>query len=233
MDEKEKLENISRNHSYSKGIMVDSISYCFNILTRHLKGKSILELGPAEGLMTELLIKITEDLTIVEGSKTYSDSLSIKYPKIKVFNNLFENFEPNRKFDTIILGHVLEHVEEPIELLIKIKSWLNDDGIIFCTVPNAESLHRQAAVLMGILESNDTLNNSDIIHGHRRVFSPDLFKSVFNKAELEIIKFGGYWLKPLSNLQIENDWTQQMIDAFMKLGEQYPQIAGEIYIIAK
>lgn len=45
--------------------------------------------------------------------------------------------------------------------------------------------------------------------------------------------FGGYWLKPVSNGQIEENWTGKMVEAFMKLGERYPDIAAEIYIIAK
>ena len=50
---------------------------------------------------------------------------------------------------------------------------------------------------------------------------------------LEIEAFGGYWLKPLSNGQIEQDWTPQMVEAFMKLGERYPDIAAEIYVVAR
>ena len=44
--------------------------------------------------------------------------------------------------------------------------------------------------------------------------------------------FGGYWIKPLSNGQIEQNWTAEMLEAFMELGERYPDIAGEIYVVA-
>lgn len=44
---------------------------------------------------------------------------------------------------------------------------------------------------------------------------------------------GGYWFKPLSDSQIEKDWTQELIQAFLMLGEEYPDIAGEIYLIAE
>lgn len=44
--------------------------------------------------------------------------------------------------------------------------------------------------------------------------------------------FGGYWLKPVANEQIMSSFTEDMVHAFMKLGERYPDIAGEIYIIA-
>ena len=72
----------------------------------------------------------------------------------------------------------------------------------------------------------------DLRHGHRRVFDPDRFRDIFRQAGLGIEIFGGYWLKPLANSQLENQWTPPMIDAFMRLGESYPEIAGEIYVVA-
>jgi hypothetical protein len=37
----------------------------------------------------------------------------------------------------------------------------------------------------------------------------------------------------VSNKQIEANWTPEMLDAFMQLGERYPDIAGEIYVVAR
>ena len=35
------------------------------------------------------------------------------------------------------------------------------------------------------------------------------------------------------NAQIEATWTAEMVHAFLKLGERYPDIAAEIYVVAK
>jgi hypothetical protein len=70
-------------------------------------------------------------------------------------------------------------------------------------------------------------------HGHRRVFNPESFRRCFLAAGLAIEVFGGYWLKPVSNAQIEATWTSQMLEAFMQLGERYPDIAAEIYVVAR
>ena len=61
----------------------------------------------------------------------------------------------------------------------------------------------------------------------RRVFNPESFRSAFTEAGLRVDIFGGYFLKPLSNSQIEHGWTPEMIEAFMQLGECFPNIAGE------
>ena len=85
---------------------------------------------------------------------------------------------------------------------------------------------------MGILREEDTLNELDLHHGHRRVFNPETFRNCVAPAGLKIEIFGGYWMKPVSNAQIEASWTPEMIEAFMVLGERYPDIAGEIYVVA-
>ena len=196
-------------------------------------GESILEMGPAEGVMTELLATTGKKLTLIEGSGLFCVNLRRRFPQANTIHSLFEEFEPNELFDNIILGHVLEHVEDPVDILSRAKRWLKPGvGRIFGAVPNARSLHRQAAVIMGILKEEDALNEMDIHHGHRRVFNPESFRNAFSQAGLKIEIFGGYWMKPVSNAQIEASWTPEMLEAFMVLGERYPDIAGEIYIVA-
>lgn len=146
--------------------------------------------------------------------------------------SLFEDYNPCRKFDNIVLGHVLEHVENPVDILRKCKSFLSDDGLILVAVPNCNSIHRQAAVKMGLLKCLNELNETDRYHGHRRVYSYQELREDFIAAGLRVVQSGGYWLKPVSNKQIEESWTEDMIWAFMQLGEEYPQIAAEIYMIA-
>lgn len=228
----ENLQKISQVSRYSAGVMPTAITYCGKILARHMKGESVLEMGPAEGVMTDWLAKSGKRVTVVEGSALFCDSLASRFPHIRVVHSLFENFKPGERFDTIVLGHVLEHVQDPVDILRRVRSWLSPGGCIFAAVPNARSIHRQAAVLMGMLSQEDALNATDVHHGHRRVFNPESFRAVFISAGLRVDIFGGYWLKPVSNGQIESDWTPAMVDAFMQLGERYPDIAGEIYVVA-
>ncbi|TFW06309.1 class I SAM-dependent methyltransferase [Oxalobacteraceae bacterium OM1] len=233
-DEKARLESISNQSLYAAGPSSAMVRYSFTVASRYLKGNSILEMGPAEGVMTELLAKIGMDLTVVEGSGSFCESLRSRFPKAKVFHSLFEDFQSEERFDNILLGHVLEHVQDPVAILRKVKGLLKPGtGRIFAAVPNARSLHRQAAVIMGMLPQEDALNEMDIHHGHRRVFNPESFRSCFCQAALDIEFFGGYWMKPVSNKQIEEHWTPEMLDAFMKLGERYPDIAAEIYVVAR
>jgi 2-polyprenyl-3-methyl-5-hydroxy-6-metoxy-1,4-benzoquinol methylase len=82
---------------------------------------------------------------------------------------LFEDYKPTEKFDNIILGHVLEHVENPQEVLALIKNWVKPDGINLCAVPNARFIQRQAAVKMGLIQSIFYQSKKDNHHGHLRI----------------------------------------------------------------
>jgi 2-polyprenyl-3-methyl-5-hydroxy-6-metoxy-1,4-benzoquinol methylase len=132
-----------------------------------------------------------------------------------------------------VLGHVLEHVIDPVAVLKLARAWLAPGGRVLAAVPNARSVHRQAAVIMGLLPVEDAMSEADIHHGHRRIFNPETFRQVFVESGMEIEMFGGFWLKPVSNNQIEHTWTPAMLEAFMKIGERYPDIAAEIYIVAR
>lgn len=233
-DEKAHLERISNVSLYAAGANSATIQYSFKIAERYLVGDTLLEMGPAEGVMTELLATTRKQMTLVEGSGLFCESLRKRFPQAKVVHALFEEYQPVELFDNIILGHVLEHVQDPVDILSRARQWLKrGTGRLFAAVPNARSLHRQAAVIMGLLPQEDALNEMDIHHGHRRVFTPETYRNAFYQAGLQVEIFGGYWMKPVSNKQIEANWTLQMLEAFMQLGERYPDIAGEIYIVAR
>ena len=230
--EVDRLDRIAADSWYSKGLNTLTVEHCAEIFARFWRGWRCLEMGPAEGVMTPFLSGAFPDLTLVEGAEAFCASLQQRFPQAKVVRSLFEDFQPEQRFDTIVLGHVLEHVENPIDVLRRAGSWLAEDGILCCAVPNARSLHRQAAVILGLLEEEHALNDTDRHHGHRRVYDPERFRADFFAAGLPIRHFGGYWIKPLSNAQMETSWTPEMVHAFMQLGERYPDIAAEIYVIA-
>lgn len=191
-----------------------------------------MELGPANGTMTELLIQDFKEIDLVEGSETQCDILREKFPSVRVTHSLFEDYEPERKYDIILLGHILEHVDNPVQILNRIKKWLKHNGKVFCAVPNSHSLHRQAGVVMGLLDFEGQLNDTDIKHGHRRVYHAETLRSDFVQAGYRVEHMGGYWLKTQSNKQIEQMGNPQMLEAYMSIGERYPDIAAELYIVA-
>lgn len=231
--ERERIEAIAADSWYASGPSPTSIRYMAGIFRRHWRGTRCLELGPAEGVVTEFLVDAFPDLTVVDGSQRFCDDLARRYPGATVVRSMFEDYEPHQQFDTVVLGHVLEHVIDPVDLLARVRPWVAPGGVILACVPHAQSIHRQAAVLMGLLPTENALNETDAHHGHRRVYSRAELEADFAAAGWTVAQTGGYWLKPLSNAQLSEQWTQEMLDAYMELGERYPDSAAEIYVVAE
>jgi len=118
-------------------------------------------------------------------------------------------------------------------LLERARDWVAPGGLALATVPNAHSLHRQAAVLMGLLPVENALNDTDRHYGHRRVYDLAGLRADFAAAGWTVTRTGGYWLKPVSNAQTAEHWTPEMLDAYLRLGERYPESAAEIYVVAE
>lgn len=206
------------------------ISYRYDALRPYLRGPAGLELGSAEGEMTRLLISHFESLVVVDAAGDLIGRIP-DTPGLTKVQSLFETFETDLRFDTIVMEHVLEHVAAPIALLVRARNWLKADGRILIGVPNANSIHRLVAVKMGLLGAADELNARDLQVGHRRVYSPATLRREIESAGLRIIDRGGVFFKPVSNKQMEDNWTEEMIEGFSKLGRDFPDHAAEIYAI--
>jgi len=99
-----------------------------------------LEVGGGHGLYVSEAINIIGDKAeydLVDISQS-----SIEMAKMMIGNNnvsyilsdIFD-YSPASKYDFITMGEVLEHVEEPVRLLKKLFTLLNDRGKLFITTP--------------------------------------------------------------------------------------------------
>jgi 2-polyprenyl-3-methyl-5-hydroxy-6-metoxy-1,4-benzoquinol methylase len=208
------------------------IDFRYETLRPHLQGPSGLELGPADGQMTRSLIHNFENLTIVDAS-TELLSLIPDDPRLTKVASLFEDYQPAGKFNTILMEHILEHIEHPVELMARAKTWLAPGGKMLLGVPNGNSIHRLAAVKMGLLKQPTELNERDHALGHRRVYTPRTFSKDAVAAGLEIVDSGGVFFKPLSNKQIQDNWDERMMRGFYELGKDFPDFAAELYLVCQ
>jgi 2-polyprenyl-3-methyl-5-hydroxy-6-metoxy-1,4-benzoquinol methylase len=208
------------------------IRFRYQTLKPHFRGPNGLELGPAEGEMTRYLVDDFARLTIVDGSAQLLARVA-DAPNLCKVHALVEEFEPRETFDTIILDHILEHVADPVQLLERVRRWSAADGRILLGVPNGHSIHRLVAVKMGLLGSPTELNERDHALGHRRVYTIETFRRDVEAAGLRILETGGVFFKPLSNQQIQDDWTEDMIQGFYELGKDFGEYSAELYAVCQ
>lgn len=206
----------------------------YQLLRRFFVGDTCLEFGPATGEGTAYLLDHFDSVVAVDGSQQAVDQLDKRYrtAKLSAVCSRFEDFHSATPFDTVVLAHVLEHVDTPHETLQIAKRLLAPGGVLIVDVPNAMSLHRQIGVEMGLLGKVTDLNETDHSLGHKRVYTPDTFRQEILDAGLRIVHFGGVFLKVLSNAQSEVTFSADQLAAMVTIGERYPDIAAEIYAIA-
>ena len=118
-------------------------------------------------------------------------------------------------------------------LLRRVSLWLKDDGRLLIGVPNAKSFHRLAAVKMGLLSNEYELNERDVALGHYRVYDLNSLTAHAEEAGLEVMEKGGVFLKFLSNAQIEEFFTEEMMEAFNSLSKEFYFNSAEVFIVCK
>jgi SAM-dependent methyltransferase len=232
--EKERLNRISSSWSSTTGANGQLVIYSYQTLKPFFLGKKCLELGSADGQMTKFLVSDFDKVVAVDGSEKFIETLQ----KLNIQNlipvcSLFENLNLNEKFSTVVMAHILEHVENPVDVIKIGARHLDEEGVLLIDVPNANSLHRLAAVKMGLLKQKDDLNATDLMLGHRRVYTSDLMKEHIEKAGLRVKSWGGHFLKTVSNAQMEQTWTKEMMDAYYEIGKDFPENAAEIYFVCQ
>ena len=102
---------------------------------------SLLELGSYKGDFTVRLLNHFQDVTCVEASSAAIAAAQERLgTRVKFVNSIFEAAQLPKRYDNIVLTHVLEHLDDPVSLLRRINDeWLSEDGRFFLVCPNHES----------------------------------------------------------------------------------------------
>jgi 2-polyprenyl-3-methyl-5-hydroxy-6-metoxy-1,4-benzoquinol methylase len=201
---------------------------------------NVLELGSSKGDLTSRLLSHFSDITCVEASEEAIEICKQKLPSdIQYVHSMFESAKLSKKYDNIILTHVLEHIDDPVQLLKKIKNeWLSENGKLFIVCPNANAPSRQIAVKMGLISHNSAITPAEKEHGHTITYSLDTLERDVTLSDLKVEHRSGIFFKALANFQ----WDQllgtdiiskEYLDGCYKLGQQYPDLCSSIMLICK
>lgn len=111
----------------------------FNIISRFSPNPGVVsDIGCSNGVMLDIFAE--------KGWKTWgvdpSENAKIANQKgHKIIKNFFEKAKLSGNFfDLVILNHTLEHMDNPVKVLGKVRSLLKQNGIVYIDVPNAAGL---------------------------------------------------------------------------------------------
>ena len=201
---------------------------------------SMLELGSFKGDFTARLTEHFSDLSCVEASDVAMEEARQRLgDKVQYFNSLFETVQLPRRYDNIVMTHVLEHLDDPIAVLSRInREWLAPGGRFFLACPNANAPSRQIAVKMGLIDHNAAVTPAEGLHGHRITYALDTLERDATRAGLKVIHRSGIFFKALANFQwdrlLKTDIiTPAYLEGCYQLGQQYPDLCSSIYLVCE
>ncbi len=189
---------------------------------------SLLELGLGHGYTTNIFANHFEQHVVLEGSPAVIRNFQEKYPECRaqIVQTYFEEFSTERQFDVIVMGFILEHVDDPLEILRHFRQFLAPGGKIFLAVPNAEVMNRRLGHLAGMLADLSALSENDHLLGHKRYYTVASLTSEVAQAGYRMDRLEGIYFKPFTTKQIVSlQLDRRIITALCDLGVNYPELS--------
>ena len=201
---------------------------------------SILELGSYNGAFTKRLLPYSDDVTCVEASdQAISVARKALGERVTFVEGLFEDVKLPKRYDNIVLTHVLEHLDDPVGVLRRVnEEWLSDEGRLFLVCPNANAPSRQIAVKMGLISHNSAVTPAEAEHGHRCTYTLDTLERDAAAAGLSVVYRTGIFFKALANFQwdrlLQTDIVSaEYLEGCYKIGHLYPDLCASIFLLCE
>lgn len=200
----------------------------------------LLELGSFKGSFTKRFLSHFDDITCVEASEVaIEEARSSLGDKVHYVHSRFETVSLPKRYDNIVLTHVLEHIDDPVLVLKRInEEWLTEDGRLFLVCPNANAPSRQIAVKMGLITHNTAVTPAEAKHGHRCTYTFDTLERDAIAAGLKVVHRSGIFFKALANFQwdrlLQTDIiSKEYLEGCYQLGQQYPDLCSSIFLMCE
>jgi SAM-dependent methyltransferase len=237
LDDSDNAENEKYSYTFDYDVMHP---YMIKSFAPFFNRGSLLELGSYKGDFTKRLLSYFDDVTCVEASNVVMEEAKEDLgDKVTFVNSLFEIVTLPKRYDNIVLTHVLEHLDDPILVLKRINDeWLAEGGRFFLVCPNANAPSRQIAVKMGLISHNAAVTPAEAAHGHRCTYSLDTLERDAVAAGLNVVHRSGIFFKALANFQwdrlLNTDIiTKEYLEGCYQLGQQFPDLCASIFLLCE
>lgn len=201
---------------------------------------NLLELGSHTGEFTRKLTARFSDITCVEASAEAVSAAKARLGDgVRIVQSTFETVTLDRRFDHIVLTHVLEHLDDPVGVLKRVNDeWLSDAGRLFLVCPNGNAASRQIAVRMGLISHHAAITPAEREHGHRITYTLDTLERDARAAGLKIVHRSGIFFKALANFQWDRLLATDIIspeylEGCYQLGQVYPDLCSSIFLVCE
>lgn len=148
------------------------------LITKVCEDKSVLDVG-CTGMGGRLHKNISKVSTELVGIDIDSERVSeMKKKGFEVYNKDAESFTLDRKFNVIVAGEIIEHLNNPSKFLDKAKNHLKSGGKLILTTPNIQSAHKIKKKISGGTSRKH----------HVLGFNKNLLKNLLERNGFEVIE---------------------------------------------
>ena len=145
-------------------------------------GSSVLDVGSASGYFGERLAGKGYYVVGVEQNEAAASVAAAFYDEF-VVADVEAGLRLSRKFDVIVLADVLEHLRQPLNVLIHLRDLLSSTGRFVISVPNVANIYVRLSLLFGRFEYAD---RGILDETHLRFFTLNSACALVQKAALRV-----------------------------------------------
>src|SRR4029453_9811097 len=172
------------------------------------RGRRLLDVGAAHGMLSRQLTQRGWRVTAIEGDPALAQAGARHCERMIPVNLDREIPVGEGPFDVIVYGDVLEHLVDPLRVLVELDRCLVPGGFVIISLPNIAHLWIRLLLLVGRF---DYLDRGILDHSHLRFFTERSMRAMLLGAGLRIGRFTAH-PEPLYQI-LPVSWHRQWVAA--------------------
>jgi SAM-dependent methyltransferase len=209
---------------------------------RHLRPGRVLDLGYINDIWTRALIAhggITA-IDIVEAAARHverarADLRSVE--GVRIFHSLFEDFQPDGAYDTILMSGVVKHVPDDGALVRRARQWLSPGGVVLASTPNCRAFHRRLGTYMGLELSPCLHNERDQSVFNVHIYDRFSWQALFVANGYRVRHLKGIGMKPFGTSEMlhlaERFDIDRILEGLRRMADELPDYAWYLLLVAE
>lgn len=186
-------EWFSRNEAFSyldvdleSQVRIEKVFHIFNKLINKSSGRSLLDIGCADGRMSAKLLDLGYSVYGMDVSPSLIKEAKKKGVKTKVFDAADGLPYKDETFDFIFAGEIIEHLIDTEFIMKEINRVLKVGGYVVITTPNLVHLPERLSFLKG-RAPGQTQPLHVFLKYHIRQFTHESWKNILHEFNFKVI----------------------------------------------